>query len=128
MMKMIQNVMPVLACVMCPALCMAEGYNYDDDTNINVSEDEWTNPGGSVNVEIDSGVSCIVDINNGTVENQLRITVQNGRVVINAVNECVVPIFRIDGSAVQFQKLNRGMNTIDMPAGVYIIAGKKYRL
>ena len=129
MIKKIEKVLIVLMCVMSPALCVADDYNYDDDTNINVSEDNWDNPGGNVNVEIDGNdISGIGSISTGNIDKTIHVELKNGCVVINASKDGVVPVYRIGSPAINVQRVNCGVNMLSLPSGIYVINGRKYKI
>ncbi|MDE6006992.1 MAG: starch-binding protein [Muribaculaceae bacterium] len=54
----------------------------------------------------------------------IKVYLENGKLVIDADNSCVIPAARLDGTVHQLT-LKEGLNYFELPKGFYIIAGKK---
>lgn len=58
-------------------------------------------------------------------DSQLRFVSLNGQVAIVAQADCTAQVFDPQGRLLTTLTLKAGYNTVDMPAGIYIIAGRK---
>ncbi|MCM1331051.1 MAG: hypothetical protein NC248_00400 [Bacteroides sp.] len=127
-----RNILLTFIFLMSPALSFADDFNYDDDTRIDVSEDEWETPNPDLNLGIDSGTSGIDLINkdnNGTASKRsIMITPKDGSIVIKSGIGQVIPLYSLGSSTLKMLRVQPGTNVFPVPHGIYIIAGKKYML
>lgn len=72
----------------------------------------------------DYSVLTSVDIENVY---ELRVSVENGKLVIYSESECEVPVVKVDGTSRKIS-VNRGYNYYDLPRGFYIVAKTKVAL
>lgn len=71
------------------------------------------------------GGSSLADVE--TDGAQPVVAVRSGQLVITVATPCTLPAYTLDGRAVQLT-LSAGENTLSLPAGFYIIAGRKIML
>ncbi len=108
------------------AACMADDFNYDDDATVEITDDDWGDHDLTIGIEdITTGVSSPA----ATPELQeAEITVACGHLVITAPRAMTLPIYRLDMPAAEYLNLPAGTTSIELPHGIYIIAGRKYML
>jgi len=125
------KILIAIICMSMPALCVADDFNYDDDTAIDVSDDNWNDTGDDgtgkpgINIEFDnsSGIT-----QTGTDTDELRFYRDGSDVVIISATDTVMPVYRIGAPAVQMLRLQPGNNRFDLPHGIYIINSRKHLL
>ena len=117
-----------IICILMPAICMADDFNYDDDTKIDVSDDNWDGTGKSgVSIEFDDSTTTgITQV--GANEDVTRVYRNGSDVVIVSSADATIPVYRIGSPAVKMLHILPGINKFDLPRGIYIIKARKYFL
>ncbi len=66
-------------------------------------------------------------VDNVTAAESIKISVSDGKLMVEAVDACALTVSRLDGVSFPVQ-LHVGYNTIELPRGVYVVKGKKVLL
>lgn len=126
------KILIAIICMSVPALCMADDFNYDDETKIDVTDNNWDDTGDDgtgipdVGIQFDDPSTGIQEVGSNVVS--LRVYRCGTDVVIVSTADIVVPVYRIGAPAVQMLQLHPGNNSFALPHGVYIIKARKYLL
>lgn len=133
------KILIALICMLAPAMCMASDFNYDDDdTKIDVSDQDWDEPGTNVDVDFSGDVTGINDVFTGAplqnarkvsfYGNEYLIAVNGNSITVDAAKQALIPVYKFEASSLRMVSLIKGRNTISLDSGTYLILGKKYRL
>lgn len=114
--------------ILASGACIAEDFNYDDDTRIEVSTEDWGDDSDpSVNIEFGDEDDPTSGVNKINSDGALRVSLRDGRLMIDAVAACRVMAYDTNGRIAKMLNVNPGNNVFTMPRGIYIILGRKYK-
>lgn len=130
------KVLIALICMAAPVTGIAS--DYDDDSTIDITDEEWEDPGTDVDIDFSDdssgidGVSAGGQLPNGWIAScsgkEFRVSVSGNDVQVNASNEAIIPVYRIETSSVRMVRVDKGDNTFTLESGLYVILGRKLRL
>lgn len=125
----------MLAVLMTASAAKASDFNYDDDVEIGVTDGDWENPGPETDIEFSDDPGGVETIGGTSAEDRWEISlygcgfnlmVKDGAVIVEASDDCTIPVYRLETSTHRMIRLRKGVNTFTPEDGTYIMLGRKF--